>query len=168
MHLSTTAIIGILVVIILILGGIFFLGDKEVAEDAPEGETGDMVSDENELGAGVEADVDISGDMIEDIIVTYTDDGYSPAEITIQLGQTVRFINQSSGDMWPASAVHPTHEVYDGTTLREHCVDGASDTFDACRGIAVGESYAFTFDKQGTWRYHDHLDASEFGSITVQ
>ena len=50
----------------------------------------------------------------EQSTVTYTDTGYSPKEITVKQGTTVTFVNQSSGGMWTASAIHPTHQLLPG------------------------------------------------------
>jgi len=80
----------------------------------------------------------------------------------------VTFVNQSSNSFWPASALHPTHTVYSGTSLEEHCPDAANESFDACGPIAAGSSWSFTFNKSGSWNYHDHLNASHFGKIVVE
>lgn len=104
------------------------------------------------------------------VTVTYTDSGFSPKSITITRGQTVTWVNQSAGKMWVASAVHPSHAVYDGTTLAEHCSSGApksATTFDECTAVDAGQSFSFTFAKAGTWKYHNHVDAGDAGSVVV-
>jgi len=105
---------------------------------------------------------------VKENVVTYTDSGYSPSTITIKKGGTVTFKNQSSRSMWTASGVHPTHRVYSGTSLDEHCPDTAGTAFDACKGYLPGESWSFTFNKTGTWKYHDHLNPSDRGTIVVE
>lgn len=95
-------------------------------------------------------------------IVTYSDAGFSPSELTIKVGDTVTWVNNSSDKMWVASAKHPTHTVYPTTG---GCI---GSTFDACKGDPPGSSWSFKFDVAGTWGYHDHLDASHFGKIVVQ
>lgn len=105
---------------------------------------------------------------ISPIIVVYTDTGFSPSETTIRTGDMVRFVNNSSGQMWVASAMHPTHVVYSGTDLATHCPDLTNSSFDMCAGVAPGTSWDFTFVKPGTWGYHDHLNANNFGKVTVQ
>src|SRR3989338_3951295 len=103
----------------------------------------------------------VNGNTIE-----MTSDGFSHGTLTIKAGDTVTFINKDSGQHWPASAVHPTHAAYDGTSLSEHCPDGNS--FDACRGLENGEEYSYKFEKTGTWKYHDHLRPGQAGTIVVQ
>lgn len=95
--------------------------------------------------------------------VSYSGSAFSPKDVTVKKGGTVTWTSSNS-TMWVASASHPTHTVYAGTTRTEHCPGGASTAFDQCAG---GQSYSFTFDKVGTWNYHDHMNASAFGSVTV-
>ena len=66
--------------------------------------------------------------------------------------------------MWIASAVHPTHSVYSGTTLAEHCNGTSGTSFDQCKDASV---YSFTFSKIGTWNYHNHLNPADFGTVIV-
>ncbi len=100
--------------------------------------------------------------------IIYTESGFSPSFLTIQGGEAVVFENQSSVDMWPASAFHPTHTVYSGTSLADHCPDEAGVAFDACAAIPPGGSWTFTFNKVGSWKYHDHLNPGHTGTITVE
>ena len=87
--------------------------------------------------------------------VTYTDTGFSPKSITVKLGDTVTFMNNSSKMMWVASAPHPTHTNY--------------PEFDPKKGSTAGESYSFTFDdKAGSFNYHNHLNPTDFGTIVVE
>ncbi len=88
------------------------------------------------------------------MLVTYSDNGYSPQTLTIKMGQTVTFKNESSEPMWTASNPHPIHTLY--------------PDFDARKPYASGESYSFTFLQKGEWRYHDHLDPSKIGTIIAQ
>ncbi len=87
--------------------------------------------------------------------ISYTNNCYSPANITIKNGDTVRFTNNaSSRKMEPASDDHPSHEEY--------------SEFDAKNGISPSGTYSFTFTKTGSWGYHDHIKPSCTGVITVQ
>lgn len=90
---------------------------------------------------------------IGDHIISMTSEGFSPEEITIKKGQTVTWVNNTSEFLWPASNLHPTHGIY--------------PEFDPREPIAPGESWSFTFQKVGTWRYHDHLRPIERGVIEV-
>ncbi len=85
--------------------------------------------------------------------VTYTDEGYLPQTIEIQLGDTVVFVNESSRDMWVASDPHPAH-----TNL---------STFDQFGFGKPGEQYQYTFDQVGVWKYHDHINPAAVGNVLV-
>jgi plastocyanin len=86
--------------------------------------------------------------------VTYTETGFSPADITIKVGETVVFKNNSTRAFWPASNDHPSHTIY--------------PEFDPKKTVAAGASWSFTFTKVGSWKYHDHRAANLGGTITVQ
>lgn len=98
----------------------------------------------------------------EENIIAYTDQGFNPSTITIEVGEAVTFVNQSSIDMWPASAVHPTHTIY---PTQGGCI---GSTFDACRRIPPGESWTFVFEIPGEWKFHDHLSPQYTGKVIVE
>ena len=95
-----------------------------------------------------------NGNLAKTNIVEITSSGFIPKALTINSGNTVVFANKDSSSHWPASAVHPTHQLYPG--------------FDARHGLAENEEYSFKFDKKGSWKYHDHLNPSLTGTIVVQ
>ncbi|OGI60979.1 hypothetical protein A2641_01655 [Candidatus Nomurabacteria bacterium RIFCSPHIGHO2_01_FULL_37_25] len=105
---------------------------------------------------------------VKENLVTYSNSGYSPSTLTIKKGETVTFKNQSSNSMWTASAKHPTHVVYSGTSLSEHCPDPDNTAFDTCTSIEPGDSWSFKFDISGTWKYHNHLNPADTGTIVVE
>lgn len=86
-------------------------------------------------------------------LITIGDKGFFPRDLTIKLGETVTFENIDTIGHWPASDVHPSHEIY--------------PEFDPKRSLVPGEKWSFTFDKPGLWRMHDHEEAIFEGSITV-
>jgi len=142
----------VLVLVVVVLGGYFLLKGEEA--QAPTEETSETITTEEE-NAGTPA-------LTEETVIVYTDSGYSPDSLTIKVGTTVLFKNDSSLSMWPASAMHPTHAVYPTTG---GCL---GSTFDACKGVLPGESWSFKFDIAGSWKYHDHLHPNLFGAIVVE
>ena len=151
--------IGLVIVLIIIAGGWYFF--SKAPAETPETEA--PVTNQMPVIGETTTDTIVTSDTT----VTYTDQGFSPASVTIEQGQTVTWINQSSKDMWVASAMHPTHMAYDGTALADHCTVGVGTSFDACHVSGPTASYSFTFDKAGTWKYHNHVDASKFGTVIV-
>lgn len=103
----------------------------------------------------------------QSVVVTYTDSGYSPNTVNIKAGTTVTWRDQSSEGMWTASDVHPAHTLYDETSLKEHCTNPTSNTFDECRTVQPGSSWSFDFNKIGTWKYHNHVDPGMVGTVIV-
>jgi plastocyanin len=85
--------------------------------------------------------------------VMYKDAGFSPKELRVKKGTTVVFINNSTKSMWVASAPHPSH-----TILPE---------FDELKSVQNGGQYVFTFEKVGIWKYHNHVNPSDFGNVMV-
>lgn len=87
-------------------------------------------------------------------VVEFTGTAYVPASLTIKAGDTVQFVNKSTGLFWPASAPHPQHTDF--------------PEFDPKKGISVNGIYSITFKEPKIYRYHDHLKPTAFGSITVE
>ncbi len=102
------------------------------------------------------------------VIIMYTDQGYSPASVTIKKGDTVVWKNESAKDMWPASAFHPTHTVYPGSGIEKCNKAEQPNIFDACAPVGPGSSWSFKFLQQGSWKFHDHLFPTKFGTINVE
>lgn len=101
------------------------------------------------------------GDVVIEIV--YTDDGYVPNEVTVKKGEAVRWINRSSRDMWPASAVHPTHSLYP----EKSDTDCLGSSFDACEYLPPDSRWEYTFQEVGDWRFHDHIRPSKTGIVHV-
>lgn len=162
-------VIGIIVIAIIILGASYFAKNRDLysQEGSDYTETSDTVENSSET---VTTDTSVTPiDTLAKSTVTteviYTDaNGFTPDNLTIKVGDTVKFVNRSSGGMWVGSAMHPTHVVYSGTTLKEHCPDTTGTSFDQCES---GSEYSFTFTKVGTWGYHDHLNARMYGKVNV-
>ena len=187
--MSKTGLIGTVVVLALIAAGayIFFMQPSPMPADTQltgsESQPQGQVSGTNEVPSGTGSDTSgtgtgtgtgsISGSVDANVVISsaptavsvvYDGTSFTPREVTIKRGGTVTWKNQSGGTMWVASAQHPSHTVYDGTTRQEHCAAPSSTTFDQCKG---GSDYSFAFSKTGTWNYHDHINASAFGSVKV-
>jgi plastocyanin len=85
--------------------------------------------------------------------IEITASGFSPATVSVKKGTTVIFVNRDTTPHWPASGMHPTHQLCPG--------------FDALRGLQTGESYRFTFNDVKECPFHDHLNVSLRGKVTV-
>ena len=87
------------------------------------------------------------------LTIAYRAGSFLPKRLEAPAGQTVTFVNESDAPMWPASNIHPTHEILPG--------------FDAKSPIEPGESWTFVFEEVGFWRYHNHLSPSESGIVVA-
>ena len=108
-----------------------------------------------------------SGPAAFSATIRITETGYSPQSVTIAKGGTVTWINDSDRPDWPATAQHPTHEKYPGSSITKCNTAQASTIFDACKALAKGESYSFTFNEAGEWPFHDHVEVKTFGKVIV-
>lgn len=152
------------VLVVIIVGSYFLMKNKTAQAPAEETSTSGMpvpYTNTPEMIVNQEGNANESPSADQHVI-TYSDTGYSPNPLTVKLGATVTFKNNSSLSMWTASAMHPTHAVYPTTG---GCL---GSTFDACKGILPGESWSFKFDVTGSWKYHDHLKPTVFGTIVVE
>jgi plastocyanin len=161
----TKILIGVGAVALLGAGAFFFMQgvNQSTQEEIDKMEEEAMTQEEDGI-------TEENGDVMEQGIVVYTDNGYSPSEITIKKGETVVFRNESSRVMWPATDIHPSHTLYPGSDIQK-CFDGQSDIsvlFDACGEIQPEEEWSFTFEESGTWKYHDHKRSSDTGTVTVE
>lgn len=86
-------------------------------------------------------------------IVEVASSGFSPKDITIKTGGSVIWQNKDTVDHTVNSVVHPTHLVYPPLNLGV---------------MKPGESRSLTFPTAGIYKYHDHLNPSLLGSVTVQ
>ncbi|MDO8529811.1 MAG: hypothetical protein Q7S10_00145 [bacterium] len=171
--MNKNLIIGIVAIIVLLVAGYFILAmPSQVPVTENTNEEANQQLNENGVAGNEEPDNEVGLDVNVQVPKThqiiYASSGYSPSTLTIKAGDIVRFMNNSSAGMWPASAMHPTHSVYGGATLQSHCPDAENDDFDACKSIAAGQSWSFTFKKTGAWGFHDHLSTGNFGKITVE
>ena len=88
------------------------------------------------------------------LTVEYVGGEFFPKTTTIKQGETVTFINRSNKSMWVASDNHPLHKDY--------------PEFDQKGLVKENETYSFTFDRVGTWKYHDHINPRAIGTIIVE
>ncbi len=140
----------VIVVIIILLGGwLIFSGDNTTTYNPPPTNTPITNTPTPTTPATTTPD-----NSPKTITIIYSDSGFSPTPMTINAGDTVKFVNQSALNMWVASGPHPTHTTY--------------PEFDQRTSVANGGSYSFIFTKTGTWPYHNHVNATHFGQIIVK
>lgn len=166
--MKTSTIVWIIIIIIIILAGWWYFSPKSAqAPSTTASGTGEQAAMADNRMASTSESMNDTGTLPMTAAVTLTASGFSPATITIAKGGTVTWTNETGGRMWVASAVHPSHEAYDGTSRSEHCASNYTGPvpFDQC---GDSTTYSFTFNENGTWKYHNHAQASEIGTVVVQ
>jgi len=92
--------------------------------------------------------------VVSEAQVSITKDGFVPATIQIKKGSQVTWTNKDSDSHQIASDPHPTH-----TNLKALVSDK----------LAKDESFAFIFEKAGTFTYHDELNPLKLqGTVVVK
>lgn len=86
--------------------------------------------------------------------VVLAEEGFVPREVYLARGGTVVFSTKRGHPFWPASNLHPQHDIY--------------PAFDPKSPLNPDEVWAFTFNEAGTFGYHDHLRAYFNGVIYVE
>lgn len=84
--------------------------------------------------------------------IVFTNDGFNPRELSVAVGTVVTVRNESDTNVQFSSDDHPTHLENTGMNLSV---------------LAPGQSATFTADRAGEWGFHDHLDDSKTGRLTV-
>lgn len=140
----------------LALSGLILFGagcaKQSATQESPqtEGPGNSSVSQQVEIkteGAPVPA---VPGEAV----IEYKDGIFNPATLRALTGTKVTFVNKGAKEVWPASGIHPTHQICPG--------------FDAKQALKSGKTYSFTFTKAGDCPFHNHLAPAEKGKIEVK
>jgi plastocyanin len=95
--------------------------------------------------------VDMAGKS--EVSIVLTANGYEPREVKIDKGTTVTFSTTRDNRHWPASNLHPSHDIY--------------SELDPKLPLDPEESWSFIFVKEGIWGFHDHIRSYFTGVIYV-
>lgn len=87
------------------------------------------------------------------VVITLTEHGFSPSSVRVPTGTRMVFRTRTDRPFWPASNFHPSHLLY--------------PAFDPASPVAPQDEWEFTFDRVGTWGFHNHLRASQQGTVIV-
>ena len=91
--------------------------------------------------------------MKKEVAVTETANGFEPQSVTVKVGTKVVWTNKSGATGNVSSAKHPTHLEYPPLNMPN---------------FEDGETVSLVFDTPGTYRYHDHVNPSRFGTVIVE
>ena len=126
----------IVLALVLFTGSVFYF-----TKDAPSGQQANLNNNQgNYLG--------------KVYTVYYTKGVFSPTNLQINIGDTVRFSNDSLTPMRVASDPHPDHTDLPG--------------FDSVSEITPQGIFSYTFTKRGIFDYHNERKPEQKGTIIVK
>ena len=134
----------IALIVVVILGGGYFLLSSNKTEDSV---TIPLVTATPTASTSASPSA-----KIEENIVTVTTTGFEPQTLRIKAGTKVTWENKSGQAVTVNSDPHPAHTSWPFLNLGS---------------FADGSSVSITFDKAGTYTYHNHFDASMKGTVVV-
>jgi len=136
--------VAVIVIAVLILGGgILYLYKNQMAYKSPAAPTLTPISTPTQS-------LDKSA---KEVTVEITASGFQPKAVTIKADTKVVWVNKSGATVSINSADHPTHLVYPPLNLGV---------------VEDGNSASLVFDTVGTFKYHNHLNPSQTGTIVVE
>ncbi|KKR82808.1 MAG: Plastocyanin [Candidatus Daviesbacteria bacterium GW2011_GWA2_40_9] len=147
--MNNKVMIGLIVIIILFAGSFFLLNKNNSTTPQSNSSQNTQV-----LPSPTNAQTTSGAEPQQtQNVVTYTVSGFSPATLTVKAGTTVTWVNKSGSNFSLNSNPHPVHTDYPPLNI----------------GITGdGQSKSLTFDKLGTYGYHNHLNPSDTGEVIVQ
>lgn len=145
------AIIAVVAVVLIAAGGALALmsGKSDDTAKEPSSSTTAPESTANTTESATEG----SNEAAKEDTITYNNDGFSPSSLSAKAGSQVTVKNASSRSLQFDSDPHPQH----------------TDNPELNIGIiAPGDSKSFTVTTTGSHGFHNHLNASDTGTLTVQ
>jgi plastocyanin len=85
--------------------------------------------------------------------ISLASSGFEPVIINVKKDTLVSWINNSSEEAAIASDPHPAHTAYPPLNLGK---------------FPSGNSISLIFDKAGTYKYHNHFNPSQKGTVIVE
>ncbi|MDB5187232.1 MAG: hypothetical protein JWM07_704 [Candidatus Saccharibacteria bacterium] len=147
------ATIGIIAAIcIILLGAWAYMMAQPAVERAAQTPAVDSNKTTAETSAPAEESSQPTAETSSAATITYTDNGFTPNTLTVKKNSVITVTNKSSKNVMFSSADHPTHQEQPELNMNT---------------LNPGESGTITITKAGIWGYHDHIDETMTGTITV-
>ena len=155
----------ILIIVVLLLAGVLVLsknknqgmtGSGRQVQQSVEVEDKDEAGEKEDEAPGKEDAEDKDEDENDNERVTtvsLTDAGFEPQTVNVKVGAKVEWMNNTNQTGNVSSAMHPTHLIYPALNLGD---------------FEPGNSVSLVFSEAGSYKYHDHLNPSKFGTVVVE
>lgn len=115
---------------------------------------GPSAAEESAPSAEITVGAPEPGEAIPEAVIEYRDGKFDPPTLRVIAGTKVTFVNKGQKQVWPASGVHPTHEICPG--------------FDSLKALGQGAIYSFVFEEAKDCPFHNHVAPGEKGKIEVK
>lgn len=137
-----------IVVLVLVLGGGYWWMNKSAAPETPASTT-------ETAGEAGTAPVTpgTPAASAQTVTIVWKNDAFTPANVEIKMGDSVMFKNEGAKDFNLESNPHPTHTGFTGLNVGV---------------IAPGKSSTVVFPTAGSFSYHNHMNPTVGGMITVK
>lgn len=93
--------------------------------------------------------------------ISYSDGSFQPATTSIKVGQTIRFTNNGSIDIWVG-------EITAKNTPSNPNTQSCDVPFNSCHALHPGDFAEFTFPTAGTFNFMDDLNTATRGTVVVK
>lgn len=147
--MSRNLVVVAVVALVLIAGGWFLMRPKQTVAPAPEVQA--PTSTQSAVPSSASAGA-VTNE--EKNLVTVSASGFLPQSITVKAGETVTWVNADTNNHTVNSNPHPTHTLF--------------PILNTVGLIKAGDKKSLQFTTAGVYQYHDHLNPSSTGTITVQ
>ena len=141
--------LGLLALVLVTGAGFLFLSGKQNNSQSQNNQSSETTTNTEELPTS-EPTEEVTANETQ---VELTTSGFSPNEITINKGTKIVWTNSSGKAATVDSVSHPVHSDYPKLNLGS---------------FNDGETLELIFNETGTFKYHNHLNPSQNGSVIVK
>lgn len=144
---SRNVVIGVLVILLVLVGWYYLQSQQRQPQPS-------SIPQAAPKEAAPATSAATPSESMEEKVVTISSSGFFPQNITVSAGETVTWVNEDTESHQVNSAVHPIHQLY--------------PPLNSIGLLKSGEKKSLSFPDKGTYKYHDHLNPSLTGSVTVE
>lgn len=148
---TRNGLIALIILVLLLAGGYWFYKSSKNQASIPEQ---DQATTIQPTAQPTQEGTSSAESNAAKNIVEITTNGFNPKIITVKTGMSVTWVNKDTINHQINSSPHPQHTDFPPL-----------NTIDLLR---PGENRSLTFDKPGTYKYHDHLHPATVGQVVVQ
>jgi plastocyanin len=156
--MSKNLVIAAIIIIVILAAGFFALKamnpSNQAQNTSPAETTTEATTSPLQEATGSTEESSPAAMSSEEYTFTLSSSGVDPKSITIKAGETVTWVNNTGETVQINSAPHPVHTDYPPLNTVGQIPDGGKKSL--------------SFPTPGTYKWHNHLNPSVNGSITVQ